>query len=71
MNEKLLASEQFNDRKESYLKSISVKFKSDRLSDNTNIPKTKQDLINKICQNENIIVNTFFGKQSNYILVFL
>lgn len=64
MQEKLLTSELFKDKKDSYPSSVSVQFKNDRLTENSfykNLPspkteifKTKSFLIN---QSEKILVN--------------
>lgn len=48
MKEKVLASDLFKDRKESYAQSVRVKFANSRLADSsvyTNMPKAKQDAI--------------------------
>jgi hypothetical protein len=48
LEDKLLASELFKNKKDSYTVSLPVVFKSDRLSDHDNfksMPKHKQDLI--------------------------
>ena len=48
MKEKVLTSELFKDRKESYAQSVRVKFSNNRLDDSNafkNLPKPKQDMI--------------------------
>ena len=66
MNEKLLTSETFKDKKSSYPSSVSVTFKSDRLTDLDyfkKIPKTKLEIYEKkkflFSQDEKIKVNFF------------
>lgn len=63
MDEKLLTSEIFKNKKDSYPASVPVSFKTDRLTENDiykSIPKLKQDLFNTkkylLDQNEKILV---------------
>jgi hypothetical protein len=51
MNEKLLTSELFKGRKDSYKDSVKVEFKWDRLTDSEfykSLPKPKQDLLAQV-----------------------
>lgn len=67
MKEKVLASNLFKDKKESYAQSVNVKFKDNRLIDSEiykNLLKPKQDFVNgktfmQDQQNEKIIVSIY------------